>query len=412
MQREGIGSRLEDRLLADDLVRVARYPGPMPGRQPVHTVYLAPQDFHAGVVGEWGVTAITSLEEYGPLPGFDSVVHTDLEQQVHDKLQAEPIEDLRIDFAHGAGTAGLGVRGREADRLVAAAARSVAESIGERTAPLAIGIRIPSLVADTRYRAIRTLDVFLDTLLAGGSEPTLPDGFRITVSNVVSVVQVAGLVEVCEVLEAHFALPTGRLTFEIEVASPQAVLGPDGASVAARMLHSAGGRCRSVVFAATRYAAALEIIRPEDEALVTDHARSVLQVACAGTGIHLSDGAVTGLPVGGMGEVRRAWTEHAGLVTRSLRRGFYQGVDRHPAQLPTRFAATFAFYSDGAATAATRLQHYLDGSAAGTMEGLPTAHALAGYLIRGLDCGAVTEETIAQYADVDRVTLDHLTRGT
>ncbi|MCW2492038.1 MAG: hypothetical protein JWN47_1402, partial [Frankiales bacterium] len=42
---------------------------------------------------------------------------------------------------------------------------------------------------------------------------------------------------------------------------------------------------------------------------------------------------------------------------------------------------------------------------------LPTAHALAGYLIRGLDCGAVTEETIAQYADVDRVTLDHLTRG-
>jgi Domain of unknown function (DUF6986) len=41
------------------------------------------------------------------------------------------------------------------------------------------------------------------------------------------------------------------------------------------------------------------------------------------------------------------WQLPLGLVRRSPERGYYQGWDLRPAQLPTRYAATFAFYRDG-----------------------------------------------------------------
>ena len=85
-----------------------------------------------------------------------------------------------------------------------------------------------------------------------------------------------------------------------------------------------------------------------------------MQVAAAQTGVPVSDGSSNVLPVGSREQVRAAWARHAGLVRRSLERGVYQGWDLHPAQLPTRFAATFAFFRDGADTAGARLRSYLD----------------------------------------------------
>ena len=78
-----------------------------------------------------------------------------------------------------------------------------------------------------------------------------------------------------------------------------------------------------------------------------DHAKAVMQVAAAGTGVRLSDGSTNVLPVGDTAAVHAAWALHARLVRRSLERGFYQGWDLHPAQLPTRYAATYAFFRDG-----------------------------------------------------------------
>ena len=46
-------------------------------------------------------------------------------------------------------------------------------------------------------------------------------------------------------------------------------------------------------------------------------------------------------------QVPAAWRLHAGLVGRALERGFYQGWDLHPGQLPTRYLATYAFYREG-----------------------------------------------------------------
>ena len=78
-----------------------------------------------------------------------------------------------------------------------------------------------------------------------------------------------------------------------------------------------------------------------------DHAKAVMQVAAAGTGVRLSDGSTNILPVGDRDAGPAAWRLHARLVRRSLERGYYQGWDLHPAQLPSRFLATYAFYREG-----------------------------------------------------------------
>ena len=139
-----------------------------------------------------------------------------------------------------------------------------------------------------------------------------------------------------------------------------------------------------------------------------DHARAVLQVAAAGTGVRLSDGSSNVLPVGGREEVRAAWRLHARLVRRSLERGFYQGWDLHPAQLVSRYAATYGFFRAGLPGACTRLAGYAGRVASGVLEEPATARALAGYLIRGLDCGATDDAEVTDGCGLDRVALDAL----
>ena len=85
------------------------------------------------------------------------------------------------------------------------------------------------------------------------------------------------------------------------------------------------------------------------------------------------------VPEGSRDQVVAAWELHARLVRRSLDRGFYQGWDLHPAQLASRYAATFGFFREGLPAAAARLRGYV-GRDAGTriLEEPATARALAG----------------------------------
>jgi hypothetical protein len=66
----------------------------------------------------------------------------------------------------------------------------------------------------------------------------------------------------------------------------------------------------------------------------------------------------------------------------------------HPAQLPSRFSATYAFYREGYAAAAARLRDYLGGVAGAVMDEPATARALAGFICRGLSCGAVDADEV------------------
>ena len=100
------------------------------------------------------------------------------------------------------------------------------------------------------------------------------------------------------------------------------------------------------------------------------------------------------LPVGDATSVHAGWALHARLVRRSLERGFYQGWDLHPGHLPTRYAATYAFFRDRAAAACQRLDSYLERRSSGVLDEPATARALAGFLRRGLDCGALDPDEV------------------
>ena len=116
------------------------------------------------------------------------------------------------------------------------------------------------------------------------------------------------------------------------------------------------------------------------------------------------------LPVGGPEQVAAAWRLHAGLVRRALERGFYQGWDLHPAQLPTRYLATFAFYREGFGAAARRLASYVSRADTDILDEPATARALARYLQRGYACGAVDEAELIAQAQLDAQQLAALAR--
>jgi hypothetical protein len=136
-----------------------------------------------------------------------------------------------------------------------------------------------------------------------------------------------------------------------------------------------------------------------------------MQAAAAGTGVRLSDGSTNVLPVGDPGDVEAAWANHHRLVRRSLERGFYQGWDLHPAQLPTRYAATYAFYREGLPRALTRLANYTRQAMGGIADEPATARALAAYLLRGLDCGAVDAAEVQAGSGLDERRLRALSRS-
>jgi hypothetical protein len=133
-----------------------------------------------------------------------------------------------------------------------------------------------------------------------------------------------------------------------------------------------------------------------------------MQVAVAGTGARAVDGSTNVLPVGPRAQVHRAWQLHAWLVDRALRRGFYQGWDLHPAQLVTRYTATYAFYRAALPAACARLSAYLDRADSGVLDEPATARALAAVVVRGLDCGALDDDEIAAGGGPDRATLAKL----
>jgi hypothetical protein len=120
------------------------------------------------------------------------------------------------------------------------------------------------------------------------------------------------------------------------------------------------------------------------------------------------DGSTNVLPVGD--QLREAWELHTRLVRRSLERGFYQGWDLHPAQLPTRFAATFGFFRDGLAAAGARLRAYLARQSGDVLDEPATARALADFVVRGLDCGATDDAEVQALTGIDRARLDVLAR--
>ncbi|HXH76991.1 DUF6986 family protein [Nocardioides sp.] len=402
-----IAEELDGRLEAADAALARQYPGVRPGRQPVHTVYVPADLFHADIVASYAEEALSTVKEHESLllellDGDEALL-----ELVREKLGREPIEDLRIDFEDGYGPR----PDEEEDRHVQSAAQGLRTAIADGTAPPGHGIRFKSFEAPTRRRGLRTLALFVEALTDGGP---LPDGFVVTLPKVTSVDQVEALVQTALRVESALGLTEGALRFEIQIETPQSILGPDGTALVARMIHASGGRCTGLHYGTYDYSAFCGIAAAHQslEHPVADHAKAVMQAAAAGTGVRLSDGSTNLLPVGSPEQVREGWSNHLRLVRRSLERGYYQGWDLHPAQLPTRFAATFAFYRGGSGAATARLRNYVERQASGVLDEPATARALADFLLRGLDCGALAAPEVEEAAGLDAAALASLAHRT
>jgi citrate lyase beta subunit len=408
VKADDIAGRLTDqldaRLAAADAALERGYPGERPGRQPVHTLYVPADRYEAGLVSAFGATALHTIGEHAER--FAAVVRNDdVVARVRSKLAVEPVEDLRIDFEDGY----VGKDEADEDRDVVRAATALAQSQRDGEAAPFGGIRVKCFEAPTRRRSVRTLTQFVMTLLENGGAL---DGWVVTLPKVTSVDQVEAMVHTCGVLEDELGLATGSLRFEIQVETPQSILGPDGTALVARMVHVAGVRLTGLHYGTYDYSAFCGIAAEQQslEHPVADHAKLVMQAAAAGTGVRLSDGSTNVLPVGSADDVGAAWANHHRLVRRSLERGFYQGWDLHPAQLPTRYAATYAFYRDGLPRALTRLANYTRNTMGGVADEPATARALAAFILRGLDCGAVDESEVVSATSLGTDSLQSLAR--
>jgi citrate lyase beta subunit len=378
------GGRLTDETYAAADVRLsevdarvaARYPGEPAGRQPVHTVYVPAHRYGPELLADWGARAREIFAQRGDELGLDS----EIVSRVRRKLAEEPIEDLRIDFEDGYGHPG--------DEAEDAAAVDCGRTLAASAAPPFVGIRFKSFEQATRRRGIRTLDLFLGGLLSGGE---LPPGFVVTLPKVTAVEQVAVAAEILGTLEKAYGLAERALRFEVQIETSQSIVDTDGTVAVARIIQAADGRCGGLHYGTYDYSAGLGIAAAYQsmEHPAADFAKAFMQVSAAGTGVRLSDGSTNRLPVGDA--VLEGWREHLRLVRRSLERGFYQGWDLHPHQLPTRFAATYAFFRDGLPSAAARLHDYATAAEGGILDEPATAQALATFLCRGLDCGALDE---------------------
>ncbi len=223
-------------------------------------------------------------------------------------------------------------------------------------------------------------------------------------------------VRLFEALEKETGLTSGALRIEPMIETPQAIINQRGEIALSSLVEAAEGRCGSVHFGVYDYTASCGITAAYQTMghPACDFARQMMLVSLAGTGVHLSDGATNILPVGphraSDGEpltaaqeksnreaVHAAWRLGFNDNLHSLRTGFYQGWDLHPAQLVTRYAAVFAFFLEGLESASNRLKTFVEKAALASLFGdvfddAATGQGLLNFFLRGIACGAITEE--------------------
>jgi citrate lyase beta subunit len=393
----------------------ARYTGEPSGRQPVHTVYAGARSFEAGSARRWGDAALETMAQYARGAGElaravglrDEALAAAVYGRVQAKLEREPIEDFRIDFEDG-----FGVHSEaEEDRIAAAAARELGRAIAAGVSPPFSGIRIKSL-GESTARAGKTLEIFVGALLEE-RQGALPEGFVVTLPKVNVPEQPQTLVRWLERLEARHRLPPGSMRFEMMVETTQALIGADGRSPLPSLLDACEGRCTGVHLGVYDFTASCGIAGAHQSMghPMCELARNLMKLACGGRGVRLSDGSTNVLPVGphrasGLTDTQRtenraavheAWRLSYAHIRHSLEGGFYQGWDLHPAQLPVRYAASFAFFRESFGVAAERLRRFTGqaGEGAAAIADEPaTFAALTSYVKRALACGAVDADEL------------------
>ena len=444
---QNLKSPIFDKLTKANLEFREVYPGDRADRQPIHTVYGGANLFKYNTAEFLGKKALEALLTNAPnyavfgkafqLRGHESLptnaqATKDLENKLnrlsaeerHEhpaylsyevykkviaKLESEALEDFRIDFEDGFGNRS----NEEEDQTAATAAEEVAKGIELGTLPPFIGIRIKPFTEEMRERGLRTLDIFVSTLVdkSGGK---LPNNFVVMLPKVTIPEQVTALVECFDELEKALGLPDKSLKMEMMVETTQAILDKEGINPLYRFIKASQGRCIAMHFGTYDYTASCSItaVYQEMDHPVCDFAHHMTKVALAHTGIWLSDGATNTMPIGphrgdltaaqmqeNMEVVHRSWKKGYDHIRHSLWNGYYQGWDLNPAQLPMRYAAVYAFFLESYHDAVERLKTFVEKAARATLIGdvfddAATGQGLLNYFLKALNSGAITEEEV------------------
>jgi len=437
---------LLDELKTANLRFQQTYPGDKPDRQPVHTVYGGANLFKSATTVKMGEIALHSLTTYAPdfvtlarvlqLKGFEKLPVTEKDiteltgkmnnmseeerkkepawlsysvyNKIIKKLQQEAVEDFRIDFEDGFGNR----PDDEEDATAVTAASELATGMANKTISPFIGIRIKPFTEDMKNRGVRTLDIFLTTLLekTGGK---LPPNFIVMLPKVTIPEQVIAMVRLFEIMEEKSGLPKGTLKMETMIEATQIIMDDEGRNPLMRIIKASKGRCIAAHFGTYDYTASCGITAKYQtmDHPVCDFAHHVTKVALGSTGIFLSDGATNVMPVGphrgdnlsyeqlteNRQSVHHAWRLGFNHTMHSLINGFYQGWDLNPSQLPMRYAATYNFFLSSYEDAVNRLRIFVDRAAISTLTGdifddAATGQGLLNFFIRAINCGAISEE--------------------
>src|SRR5688572_11763820 len=424
------------------------YPGDKPDRQPVHTVYGGANLFKADTCVKMGEVALKNLQTYAPnfvalakvlqLDGHDQLPSDETEvnslvnrmdtreeterkkeiawlsysvyNKIINKLKTEAVEDFRIDFEDGFGNR----PDEEEDTTAINAANELATGMKNNTISPFIGIRIKPFTEDLKYRGVKTLDLFLTTLL-DRTNGKLPPNFVVMLPKVTIPEQVTTLIRLFELIERSNKLKPGTLKMETMVEATQIIMDDEGRNPLMKIIRSSEGRCIAAHFGTYDYTASCGITAKYQTMAhpVCDFAHHMTKVARGGTGIFLSDGATTTITVGpNRGEelsteelnenretVHNAWRIGYRHTMHSLINGFYQGWDLNPAQLPMRYAATYNFFLSSLTEATHRLKVFIERSAISTLTGdifddAATGQGLFNFFLKAMNCGAMTEEEV------------------
>jgi citrate lyase beta subunit len=422
------------------------YPGDKPDRQPVHTVYGGANLFKADTCVKMGEIALKNLQTYAPdfvvlakvlqveghdlLPSAETEINSLVKRmdrleeserkkesswlsysvynKIINKLKTEAVEDFRIDFEDGFGNR----PDDEEDATAINAANELANGMKNKTISPFIGIRIKPFTEDLKYRGVRTLDLFLTTLL-DRTNGKLPPNFVVMLPKVTIPEQVTTLIRLFELIEQSKRLKPGTLKMETMVEATQIIMDNEGHNPLMKIIRSSEGRCIAAHFGTYDYTASCGITAKYQtmDHPVCDFAHHMTKVALGGTGIFLSDGATNVMPVGphrgdnlteeqlkeNRESVHKAWRIGFNHTMHSLINGFYQGWDLNPAQLPMRYAATYNFFLSSMDDATHRLRAFVDRSAISTLTGdifddAATGQGLLNFFLKAMNCGAINEE--------------------
>jgi citrate lyase beta subunit len=422
------------------------YPGDKPDRQPVHTVYGGANLFKSDTCKKMGDIALKSLKTYAPnfveladvlqLQGFIELPSSEKKieklvkrldkmsekkrrtdpawlaysvyNKIIKKLKTEAVEDFRIDFEDGFGNR----PDEEEDATAVSAARELAKGMKNKTISPFIGIRIKPFTEDLKYRGVRTLDIFLTTLL-DKTNGKLPDNFVVMLPKVTITEQVVTLVRLFEIIEKQNALAPGTLKMETMVEATQIIMDEEGRNPLMKIIKASEGRCMAAHFGTYDYTASCGITAKYQTMAhpVCDFAHHMTKVALGGTGIFLSDGATNVMPIAphrgdkltkeqlkeNTASVHNAWRIGYSHTMHSLINGFYQGWDLNPAQLPMRYAATYNFFLSSYDDAVFRLRTFVERAAISTLTGdifddAATGQGLLNFFLKAMNCGAITEK--------------------